>query len=409
MQQTLSDGDAFDREPMLAELLSGVPLPRLGDSLAALLDTGFRLVDAAGNILLQHGVVADGCTQAEVRLEIETAGRLAAPAPAAKLQAAAALLELLLRCQLRYRMAARLHEEQVNYDYQTLQQKHIALQTSEQQYRELSEQLEQRVEQQVETIKSAERQLYQAEKLASVGKLAAGVAHEINNPLGFIHSNLNSAASYVRKLEQFGPAVKSGDGAAIAAAWKSADMDFVLEDFNDLLQESIAGADRVARIVADLKEFSNVDRPQEEIVFLNESVRAVCNILHSQLSGHAELVLDLGELPPLTCQQGHLNQLLLNLLMNALQAVEGKPGVIRIETARVGQEIRIRITDNGCGIAAEHLSKIFDPFFTTRPVGKGTGLGLAVSRDIAQAHGGRIEVESKVGAGTTFTVTLPVR
>lgn len=404
-----SDGDAFDRELTLAELLSGVALPRLGDSLAALLETGFRLADAKGNILLENGVVADGCAHVDVRLEIEAIGRLAASAPAAKLRAAAELLELLLRCQLRYRMAARLHEEQVNHDYQTLQQKHVALQKSEQQYRQLSEELEERVQQQVETIKIAERQLYQAEKLASVGKLAAGVAHEINNPLGFIHSNLSSATDYVRRLAQFGAAVKSGNAAAIAAVWESADMDFVLEDFNSLLQESISGADRVARIVADLKEFSNVDRPQEEIVFLNESVRAVCNIAHNQIAGHAELVLDLGELPPLTCQQGHLNQLLLNLLVNALQAVEGKPGVIRIETALVGHDIRVRISDNGCGIAPEHLSKIFDPFFTTRPVGKGTGLGLSVSRDIAQAHGGRIEVESKVGGGTTFTVYLPVR
>ncbi len=400
---------SFDREPSLAELLVGVSPQRLADALAALLEAGIRLDDAKGDVLLESGTLPDAHCSAEVRLEIEPLGHLSAAVAEPRLRGAAQLLELLLRSQLRYRMAARLHEEQVGHDYAVLQQKHAALQKSEQQYRELSEQLEQRVAQQVETIKAAERQLYQAEKLASVGKLAAGVAHEINNPMGFIHSNLSSAGEYVRRLVQFGAIAKKGDGAEIAAAWNKADMDFVLEDFADLLNESLAGAERVARIVADLKEFSNVDRAQEEIVFLNESVKAVCNIAHSQIAGHAEVQLELGELPPITAQQGHINQLLLNLLVNALQAMEGRPGVIRIDTALVGEEIRLRIADNGCGIPPENLPKIFDPFFTTRPVGKGTGLGLAVSRDIVHAHGGRIEVESEPGVGTTFTIYLPVR
>lgn len=407
MKEVLFDGEAFDRELTLAELLTGLALPRLSASLAVMLEVGFRLTDAKGRPVLEAGTVDEGAAVVDVRLEIEPIGWLSARVPMVKLQAAATWLELLLRSQVRYHMAARLHEEQVNHDYQVLQQKHAALLESEQQFRKLSEELEARVQEQVATIKTAERQLYQAEKLASVGKLAAGVAHEINNPIGFIRSNLGSASDYVRRLMQLGEEVESGNGSRIASAWNKADMDFVLKDFHDLLQESIAGADRVARIVADLKEFSNVDRAQEETIQLNESVRAACNIAHSQMAGHAEIALELGELPPLTCHQGHINQLLLNLLVNALQAVEGRPGRIRIATELVGPEIKITISDNGCGISPEHLPRIFDPFFTTRDVGRGMGLGLPVSRDIAQAHGGRIEVESEVEKGSIFTVFLP--
>jgi signal transduction histidine kinase len=405
----LLSGDAFDRELKLSELLGASSDDRLQRCLALLLGASFRLTDMKGTVVLGDDSVANGSTSVDVILDIEPVGRLQASVPREKLQAGAEMLELLLRSQQRYHMAARLHEEQVSYDYQRLQQEHAALLRSELKYRMLSEELEERVQQQVETLKTAERQLSQAEKLASVGQLAAGVAHEINNPIGFIRSNLSTAADYVRQMAQVGEAVRSGDVGKIAATWKGADMDYVLEDFGALLQESIAGSDRVKRIIADLKEFSNVDRSTEDVVFLNESVRAVCNIAHTQLGGNIELILDLGELPPFQCQPGHMNQMLLNLLLNAIQAIGDDRGVIRIETAMDRKDIRIRISDTGCGIPPENLSKIFDPFFTTRDVGKGTGLGLTVCRDIAQAHGGRIEVESMVGEGSTFTIYLPVK
>lgn len=403
----LPPGDAFDRELKLSELLGAAAPGRLRDCLAALLGTGFRLTDMKGGSVLEHGTVPQDAASMDVMLEIEPVGRLQADAPLSTLRAAAGLLELLLYSQKRYHMAARLHEEQVNHDYQRLQQEHAALLKSELRYRKLSEELEERVQQQVETLKIAERQLYQAEKLASVGQLAAGVAHEINNPIGFIRSNLSSASAYVRQIAQLRQAVGSGD-AALAAAWKKADMDFVLEDFAALLEESVAGADRVARIVTDLKGFSNIDHGEEESIDLNESIRTVCNVAGNRISQHAELVLELGELPALRCRPGHINDILLALLLNALQAV-GEHGVIRVATALAGADIRIDISDNGCGIAPENLSRIFDPFFTTRDVGAGTGLGLTVCRDIVKAHDGRIEVASTLGAGTTFTIYLPVK
>jgi len=399
---------SFDHEFSLVELLGGLATERLWQCLAGMLGTGFRLCDAQGRVVLEDGSVPDGSANAEISMDIEAIGRLEAPVPVARLQAAVDMLELLLHSQMRYLMAAQSHVEQVSLDYQRLQHEHAALMKSELQYRRLFAELEERVKQQVETIKTAERQLYQAEKLASVGQLAAGMAHEINNPLGFIRSNLNSAVVYVHRMVLLKETIDSGDACRIMSAWKQADMDFVLEDFAGLLQESISGVDRVARIVADLKEFSNIDRIEKVRVDVNDIVRVVCNIERSQFGDAVGLELDLGELPPLLCQPGHMNQLLLNLLVNARQAIGSGHGVIRIETALAGQDIQIRVSDTGCGIPPGNLPRIFDPFFTTRDVGKGAGLGLAVCRDIVHTHGGRIDVESRIGEGTTFTVYLPV-
>lgn len=403
----LHSGDAFDRELSLRELLGAFASERLSRHLAALLG-GFRLSDEKNQTVLESGSVAADAPTIDVMLDIEPVGRLQAAVNIETLKAAADLVAILLQSQLRYHMASRLHEEQVSHDYQRLQKEHAALLKSELKYRTLAAELEARVQEQVETLKTAERQLYQAEKLASVGQLAAGVAHEINNPIGFIRSNLTSASAYVKDISGLRAAIASGDAKKIAGAWKAADMDFLLEDFQSLLQESIAGADRVARIVSDLKGFSSIDHGKEERIDLNESVRTVCNVAGSRIQQKAQLVLELGELPALQCQPGHINDVLLAMLFNAAQAV-GEGGEIRISTAVEGGDICVRISDNGCGIAPENLSRIFDPFFTTREVGAGTGLGLTVCRDIVRAHGGRIKVESRVGAGTTFTIHLPLK
>lgn len=403
----LFSGDAFDRELPLRELLGAFAADRLSRHLAALLGD-FRLLDERGQVLLEAGSVAPDAPVAEIMMDIEPVGRLQATAPTATLRAAAGLVEILIQSQKRYHMAARLHEEQVSHDYQRLQREHAALLKSELKYRTLSQELEARVAEQVETLKLAERQLYQAEKLASVGQLAAGVAHEINNPIGFIRSNLSTASAYVEDISKLRGPVAGGDAAKIAAVWKQGDMNFMLDDFRELLEESIVGADRVSRIVADLKTFSSIEQGQEERIDLNESIRTVCNVAGNRIYQNAELKLELGELPPLLCQPGRINDMLLAMLLNAVQAV-GEHGVIRIATALEGRQIRIDIADNGCGIPPEHLSRIYDPFFTTREVGAGTGLGLTVCRDIVRAHGGSIDVDSRVGGGTTFTIRLPLK
>ena len=395
---------SFDREFTLSELLGGISRKRLSAALATLLGADCRLSSSAGEVLA--GTMGDlpGAVRVAVRHDLEVLGWLEAAAAEDQVGAAATLLELLLHQGARYHMASALHIEVVRADYEALQDQYAALQASEARYRSLSQQLEERVRQQVGVIETAQLQLYQAEKMASIGQLAAGVAHEINNPIGFIRSNLSTARGYVERLEQLAPAIRAN--ASLAEAWKRADMDFLIEDFGALLKESIDGADRVARIVADLKGFSNVDHAEVEVVDLNDSLRSVCNVAHAQVSPKAEVIMDLGELPPLHCHAGRLNQVFLSLLLNAAHAMDTR-GEIRIRSRHAESELRIEFIDTGHGIAQDVLERIFDPFFTTRDVGQGTGLGLTVSRDVIAAHGGRIEVQSAPGKGSAFTVVLP--
>ena len=400
--------DHFDRDFTLTELLAGMSREKLARSLEVLLGPGFRLLSATGEVLLGTAEPLPAACRCELRLDIEPVGYLEDSAAAQpQVQACAHLIELVMKSAARYLMASHLHEENVNESYQRLLLQHEALLKSELRYKQLAEELEARVQAQVKTIKQAERQLYQAEKMASVGQLAAGVAHEINNPMGFIRSNLGTAKAYVQSFSRLAPLVKSGAGDQLAAAWKADDMDFVLEDFASLLDESITGADRVARIVADLKGFSNIDRTEEEVININDCITSVCNVAASRIPPGVHLVTELEQIPPLRCRPGHLNQVFLNLLLNAVQAV-GEQGEIRMRTESGEGEILVHVTDTGAGITEENLPRIFEPFFTTREVGQGTGLGLTVSRDIAQAHGGVMEVESREGAGSHFTVHLPL-
>ena len=395
------DPRTFDCEFDLAELLAGMPLARMAQILMTLLDGEFRLVTVGGRLMLGRAEPFAQTHRITIRHDLEPIGHLeSASADEARLSVAAGMVELMLQLSARYLMATDSHSETLHEDYALPKE-------SEARYKALPDELEARVRQQVETIETAQRQLYQAEKLAAIGRLAACVAHEINNPLGFIRSNLSTAQQYVARLGRLEPVMETGDMAQFKSAWKEADMGFVMEDFATLLRESIDGADRVAKIVADLKGFSSVDQAEADIVDLNDNLRFASKVLAGQIKGKAELVLELGALPKTLCLPGHLNQVFLNLLLNAEQAIADR-GRITVQSDVVGDEIRIRISDNGSGIPAGNLSCIFDPFFTTREVGSGSGLGLTVCRDIVQAHGGRIEVESKVGVGTTFTVVLPI-
>lgn len=400
----------FDRNLTLAELLRGISGPRLDVALSQLLGAQWQLTDLDGKaVRASLSGAGAGALSVPLHCDIDTVGQLwATGVSGAQAQAAAAWLELVLAGAYRYQMAADLHVEAINSDFDVLQQKHAALQASETRYRELAAQLEQRVKQQVEVIERAQRQLYQSEKLASVGSLAAGMAHEINNPMGFIRSNLVSGLDYIRKLQLTLNAYRSGEVERAGQLWSSLDIDFVLEDFSVLLTESVDGADRVARIVTNLKKYASIDDAMTMPVDLNNAVRAVAEIALQQLP--IALTFDLQPLPVIVCDQSRINQMLLSLLQNAVQALKGQAtDLIHISTCLLGAQIQIGITDNGEGIAASVLSRIFDPFFTTREVGQGVGLGLTVASDIAVAHGGRIGVDSTPGTGSTFTVYLPTR
>lgn len=397
---------SVDREYTLAELLPPPDAERLAQQLSCVLMTPVCVVDHAETNLA--GMCPDASlNRVSLIVELEPLGALLSHAPLPTLHAAAALVQQLLRSQLRYRMAAQLHQEAVTEDYHRLLEKNAALAASEARYRALAERLEERVAEQVRTIDNAQRQLYQAEKLASVGQLAAGMAHEINNPIGFIRSNLVTARDYVAQLRPLLAAVQNSSDATVRQRAHESDLSFVVDDFTQLLVESLSGAERIARIVADLKAFSRVDVEGRERIDLNDLIRRTCSVAASRLGKRIVVELHLGALPLFECNGAQLGQVLLNLLLNSAEAIKAQ-GCIRFISSVVNEFIHIQVQDDGDGIPPEVVSRIFDPFFTTKEVGQGTGLGLTVSHDIVTAHGGQITVDTELGKGTTFTIRLPV-
>jgi len=270
-------------------------------------------------------------------------------------------------------------------------------------------------------LKDNQAQLVHSEKMASLGQLAAGIAHEINNPLGFIQSNLTTLDDYIEVFKQlfkhYSELTKSIDEsdeelllealAAIQNLREEEDIDYVIQDVDLLLVESLNGAERVKEIVKSLKSFARIDEADLKEADLNEGIEATLRIIWNELKYKCKVEKNLQKLPPIRCFPGQLNQVFMNLIVNAAQAIEEK-GMVTIETEATDTEILVRISDTGKGIPEENIPKLFNPFFTTKPVGEGTGLGLSISYGIIQKHNGKIEVESEVGKGTTFTIHIPI-
>lgn len=264
-----------------------------------------------------------------------------------------------------------------------------------------------------DTLKQSQAQILQQEKMASVGQLAAGVAHEINNPMGFISSNLSSLEKYLERLTGFIRTLEKKlpqdpPDEEIAALRKQLKIDYIMEDAVHLVEESLDGAGRVKKIVQGLKNFSRVDQAERLPTDINECLDTTLNIIWNELKYKCEVKKEYGELPMTVCNPQQLNQMFMNLLVNAAQAIENK-GEIRITTWADQEWVYTRISDNGCGIPQDKIKRIFEPFYTSKAVGKGTGLGLSIVYDIVvKNHHGDIQVESEEGKGTSFTVKIPV-
>jgi len=264
-------------------------------------------------------------------------------------------------------------------------------------------------------LKEMSGQLLQSEKLVSIGLLAAGVAHEINNPIGFISSNLNILKSYVdsllRLIDEY--ALLETNAPAdmlkrIDETKQEIDLLFLRQDVVELIGESIDGSGRVRKIVQDLRDFSHPGDAEWRQVNLNTALDSALNLVWNEIKHKAEVIKDYDDVPMVECLYDQINQVLLNLLVNAAQAI-GEKGQITLRTHRENDWVTISIIDNGDGIPPENIEKIFDPFFTTKPVGKGTGLGLSTSYGIITKHGGRIVVDSTPGEGAAFTIWLPIK
>ncbi|MBB4812545.1 MULTISPECIES: ATP-binding protein [Pseudomonas] len=274
------------------------------------------------------------------------------------------------------------------------------------------------LQQEIDERKQLESQLVQSEKLASLGQLAAGVAHEINNPVGFISSNLSTLDSYFNQLQQMLDAYRQVEDSLASVEQRDAlktlrnelELDFLKEDIPILIKESKEGIGRVVQIVKDLKNFSRVDNDQTwQWANLQQGIDSTLNIVASELKYKADVIKHYSALPEIECLASQLNQVVMNLVINAAQAMGPERGTITISNGVEGDNVWLEVADNGCGIAPETVQKIFDPFFTTKPVGEGTGLGLSLSYGIIKKHHGDISVRSEPGKGTTFRVVLPIR
>ena len=254
------------------------------------------------------------------------------------------------------------------------------------------------LEQRNRELRESQAQLVQAGKLVAMGQLVAGVAHEINTPLGTISSNFDVTSRVITKIRQ--DLEESKDGAATRVLE-------LLGSIDPLMQLNRLACDRIIRIVRDLRNFARLDEAEIKITDLNEDIESTLSLVQHELKNRIKVIKEFSELPPVRCYPSRLNQVFMNLLINACQAIQGK-GQIRIVTQCVNQRVKISICDTGVGIKEEHLGRIFDPGYTTKGTGIGTGLGLSISARIIQDHRGTIQVESEEGKGTTFTITLPV-
>lgn len=269
-----------------------------------------------------------------------------------------------------------------------------------------------------EKLSRAQDQLLQSERLASIGQLAAGVAHEINNPISFVFSNFGTLQTYVVDLLQVLVEYERAEAfianpeqlARIAQLRQQVDLSFLMEDVVVLMTESREGIERVRKIVQDLKDFSRVDAHQDwQWVNLHHGIDSTLNIVNNEVKYTADIIKEYGDIPEVECLPSEINQVILNIVVNGAQAISGARGRITIRTGTADGRVWIEIADTGKGIAKAIQSRIFDPFFTTKPIGSGTGLGLSLSYGIIQKHGGQITVHSEPGQGALFRIELPIK
>jgi len=276
----------------------------------------------------------------------------------------------------------------------------------------------------LQNLKATQAQAMQSEKMASIGQLAAGVAHEINNPIGFVGSNLEALSDYLKDYNTLlGHYQAMADALGKAGADKMAstvkshleeihkfekdiEIAYLKEDIPDLLKDCIEGTSRVGKIVADLKNFAHPGNDKQMLMDINKGLESTLNVVANELKYKAIVTKEFGEIPLVEAWPQKLNQVFMNILVNSTQAILEK-GEIRIHTFVEGGDVKIAISDTGSGIPPDNLSKIFDPFFTTKAVGTGTGLGMNIAYNIVKEHKGHIEVKSEMGKGSCFTITLP--
>ncbi|MFH2067425.1 MAG: ATP-binding protein [Pseudomonadota bacterium] len=459
---SLTDPEAFDRTYNLKDLLSKDLLGNIDQALQAIAPIEMVVMNPNGEPLFGGGFTSNehpliSTFLAEKRPEtiqkykheslmilvfplfheVEVIGYLALgrkpsvdeDLPSAALNALGALLAKLMEYQMisAYKMllTSQLHSRVVEESFVELRQKAALLEKSEKKYRNLAADLEKEVERKAGHIKTAQARLMEQEKLAAVGRLAAGMAHEINNPIGFIKSNLGIIGEYVADLCAFAKAVETLIGTSagqettdsvhpgtdeIRRLHDRMDIDYIMQDAGPVIAESIEGAVRIGNIVSNLKAFSAIDQPGKTMADINACLNCVLSMLTDGLFRKILVETKYGVVPTVACRRDQLHQALLNILINAAEAA-GEGGTIYITTRAVGEGkdkfVEIIIEDTGPGIPGQHLPNIFEPFFTTKTLGQGMGLGLSSAYEMIKSQGGDITAASPPGQGAVITVTLP--
>lgn len=401
-------------EPLLRSAL------KLGISRAALLDEDGLPLALSGNDS-PPDLPEPYCQRLSILVEGEPQGTLLmeAPTQTPAVEAVARLLQdtlqLAVTNNLKRMLTTEVHTSIVQESYEQLVATNRRLMESEKRYRDLARELEQKVEERTAELRQAYNRMLQQEKLAAVGQLAAGMAHEINTPLGFIRSNLSSFAKYQNRMAEIlglyrlllskgVPPEKIRQQAD--QRWNELKLDFVLEDCGVLLGQSLDGADRIARIVSELKGFAHLDGMEPQPMDVSHELQQLLAGMASHFPPDTRLVSDLPPLPPVTCRVPLMLQAFTNILDNAIKSRDSGL-LLTVRAASTGNTLVITIADNGCGIPPEQLARVFEPFFTTRPVGSGSGMGLAVAHQAVSSIGGSIEIRSEPGQGTTCSILLP--
>lgn len=411
-------GEELGLEDLLSEAEVG---PFLEQSIAAGLD-GIKVVDSYGEILWARGNNnAPGMTrcghliiEGEKVGGIECAGKGDGPKVAGAL--ISGVLNSLLFNNLKRKLTTHVHTQAIKQSYEELVENNLRLAVSEKKYRKLAESLEIRVEKRTEDLKQAYARILQQEKLVSVGQLAAGIAHEINNPLGFILSNLTALNKYfTRVFELLNFCKQQAENNLphefrnkFQVRWDEKKIGFIFDDSRELIEQSLFGGERIKKIVSDLKGFSHIDDHPSELVDINKEIDRTLNVIAHEKPADAKIVKQFTDLPKFYSNPALICQALFSIIRNAYQIVP-KGLILSLATGKKGNEVRVIIEDNGPGIDKENLSRIFEPFFTTRDIGEGMGLGLALAYDVISQLGGSIEVKSQTGKGTRFIISLPIR
>ena len=326
-------------------------------------------------------------------------------------------LDIVLRNTVKRLLTTQVHTTAVHQSYEELLEINRQLTISKKQHEELARTLQQRVEERTAELKKAHTRLLQREKMACIGQLAAGVAHEINTPLNYISGNIRALSTYLedlhRTLESYRNALKKIPSThtlleRLEGLYRRVDVPYIMKDTGNLVRESLEGTERIGTIVANLKGFSHIDDQGVRLMDINEELEKTLEVLaHAHRGCSAKITRRYGRIPGFYGNPALMSQVFLNVLTNALQSRD-EGLAVTVETASEDREIVVSIVDNGGGIPEEIRDRIFEPFFTTRDVGEGTGTGLAVAYDIVTSHGGRIAVHDGVGHGTRFDIILPV-